>query len=353
MRKFSINDTNVLKGVAIIMMYVHHMFLEPKRWGICNVDFLPLTQELTISIAVFGKICVSIFVFLTGYGLMRKYKPIICQGIREKYYFTLNRLYKLEINFIFIFVLTLIYSYLFQLNHFSNIYGKNTKAFIRCLLDGLGLAELFKTPTMNGTWWYMSLAIILIVLFVFIADLYKKYGVMILLLSLILPLALNLPYSHLNRYLPVLIVGIIFADLNVLENMSNKLIADRGFSIKWIIITSFGFVMLLILKKYIGYKAIPFFNMAVTPLIAIYTYTYVRHKYIRKGLEFLGKHSMNMFLIHTLIRHYWYHDFSYSFVNAWLDVIVLLGITISLSIAIEELKSITKYNKLIKIKIGG
>lgn len=34
---------------------------------------------------------------------------------------------------------------------------------------------------------------------------------------------------------------------------------------------------------------------------------------IRQVLLFLGKHSMNIFLIHTFIRHYFWSDFIYSF----------------------------------------
>ena len=59
---------------------------------------------------------------------------------------------------------------------------------------------------------------------------------------------------------------------------------------------------------------------------------------------------MNMFLTHTMIRGYWYHDFTYSFNSAWLDTLVLLVITVIVSIVIENVKRMCGYNRLIEKK---
>lgn len=59
---------------------------------------------------------------------------------------------------------------------------------------------------------------------------------------------------------------------------------------------------------------------------------------VSQVLIFLGRHSMNMFLTHTLIRTTFFQDFSYSFGNAWLNVLVLLIITVLMSMVIEFLK---------------
>ena len=56
---------------------------------------------------------------------------------------------------------------------------------------------------------------------------------------------------------------------------------------------------------------------------------------------------MNMFLTHTLIRTTFFQDFSYSFGNAWLNVFVLLVITVLMSIVIEFLKKLIRFPSLI------
>ncbi len=65
-------NTKQLKAVAILLMLAHHLFTFPDR---IPYDLSPATSimisnlEFTQCIGTFGKICVSIFMFLGGYGL--------------------------------------------------------------------------------------------------------------------------------------------------------------------------------------------------------------------------------------------------------------------------------------------
>ncbi len=129
--QFSKDDTFAIKGIAIIMMYVHHMFLSPNRWGKSFVDFWPLTQDTAIEVAVYFKICVALFVFLSAYGLTVKYKQIAEKNVNNISKFIFSRWYKLEMNFLFIFVLAWIYGYVMNLSSFSKIYGGNSQDFLK------------------------------------------------------------------------------------------------------------------------------------------------------------------------------------------------------------------------------
>ena len=124
---FSVQDTFAVKGIAILMMYIHHNFLSPARWGKSFVDFWPLTEKFTVNIAVFFKICVSLFVFLSAYGLTIKYKEYINRNNKTtnslNLSFIASRLYKLELNFWFIFALALLYSAVMGFGHFAKTYG--------------------------------------------------------------------------------------------------------------------------------------------------------------------------------------------------------------------------------------
>ena len=68
--QFSRQDTKALKGVAILLMLMHHLLAFPDR--------LPIKYQYAVSAAAlkqlttvgsFGKICVYIFMFLGGLGL--------------------------------------------------------------------------------------------------------------------------------------------------------------------------------------------------------------------------------------------------------------------------------------------
>lgn len=67
--------SNQIKGIAILLMLVHHLLAFPDRipYGanICTNIYIS-DIELTVAIGKFGKICVSIFMFLGGYGLFFK-----------------------------------------------------------------------------------------------------------------------------------------------------------------------------------------------------------------------------------------------------------------------------------------
>lgn len=55
---------------------------------------------------------------------------------------------------------------------------------------------------------------------------------------------------------------------------------------------------------------------------------------------------MNMFLIHNFIRVIYLYDWTYSFKYAILDVLVLVLETLLISIVLEKIKEISKYNMM-------
>lgn len=55
--------SEMIKGVAVLMMILHHVWGFPEK-----IPDLPLSH-LEVKIGAAGKICVSIFMFLSGYGL--------------------------------------------------------------------------------------------------------------------------------------------------------------------------------------------------------------------------------------------------------------------------------------------
>ena len=103
--------------------------------------------------------------------------------IKEIISFIWKRLWKLETFYWFAFILTLICQPLGRT--IFDAYGTEFKSIvIYFFIDFLGLSYLFSTPTLNPTWWYMTLAILIIVLMPFIMNLIEKIGVS-LVLSLI------------------------------------------------------------------------------------------------------------------------------------------------------------------------
>ena len=67
---------------------------------------------------------------------------------------------------------------------------------------------------------------------------------------------------------------------------------------------------------------------------------------LSKGLVFLGKHSMNIFLFHTFIFYFWFRDFVYASRNPLIIFLTLLVVCVIISMLLEQVKKYT-VNKLI------
>ena len=62
----SLHDTSVLKGIAICAMLCHHLFYQSPESG-----------YVVWHLAMLGKVCVAIFLLLSGYGLTIQMKKLV------------------------------------------------------------------------------------------------------------------------------------------------------------------------------------------------------------------------------------------------------------------------------------
>lgn len=63
-------DSKKIYGIAILMMIYHHLFGITEEFP--NYISLFRNSDVEIHLATLGKLCVSFFVFLSGYGLCKK-----------------------------------------------------------------------------------------------------------------------------------------------------------------------------------------------------------------------------------------------------------------------------------------
>ncbi len=141
--------TNIIKGVALVFMFVHHFFTFPERI-VCGSVY----ENIEAFTALFHdalKICVSIFAFLTGYF----------------YFFNKNKTYRysfkkstdIYINYVLVFALMLL------LDYFLKCYDFSIKNIALELL-------LFNTPNMEFCWYVLFFIIVMLLMPAFskIAD---------------------------------------------------------------------------------------------------------------------------------------------------------------------------------------
>ncbi len=360
--KFTKEHTMQMKGIAIIILLFHHCFLNAQRWatvpyeklattkgwGYYPISFAPFSSHTIQYLASFSKICVAMFVFMTGYGMWVSYESQKKKTTMSNY--IKKRMVTLMTGFLIIFVVTEILA--IPTGRFIEVYGHDFRSVVYMIIDALGLAKLLGTPLFCLTWWYMSLAIVLIMIFPFVHSIMEKYQWIVVVASIIVPRACGFGQStDLFRYLLAYTLGMYFAQHDLLARIKEKFMEQNvAGKLLSLIVSLIGLAVIIKCRQnaWIGWKYLDFWDGFAAMYVIIISYIYILNgKWIVKGLGFLGKHSMNIFLIHSFYRDVFFHEFTYSFYYAWLDYIVLMAISLVTSIVLEWFKKLIRYEKFI------
>ena len=361
--KFTKEHTMQMKGIAIIILLFHHCFLNAQRWatvpyeklattkgwGYYPISFAPFSSHTIQYLASFSKICVAMFVFMTGYGMWVSYESQKKKTTMSNY--IKKRMVTLMTGFLIIFVVTEVLA--IPTGRFIEVYGHDFRSVVYMIIDALGLAKLLGTPLFCLTWWYMSLAIVLIMIFPFVHSIMEKYQWVVVVASIIVPRACGFGQStDLFRYLLAYTLGMYFAQHDLLARIKEKFMEQNvEGKLLSLIVSLIGLAVIIKCRQnaWIGWKYLDFWDGFAAMYVIIISYIYILNgKWIVKGLGFLGKHSMNIFLIHSFYRDVFFHEFTYSFYYAWLDYIVLMEISLVTSIVLEWFKKLIRYEKFIE-----
>lgn len=360
--KFTKEHTMQMKGIAIIILLFHHCFLNAQRWatvpyeklattkgwGYYPISFAPFSSHTIQYLASFSKICVAMFVFMTGYGMWVSYESQKKKTTMSNY--IKKRMVTLMTGFLIIFVVTEILA--IPTGRFIEVYGHDFRSVVYMIIDALGLAKLLGTPLFCLTWWYMSLAIVLIMIFPFVHSIMEKHQWIVVVASIIGPRACGFGQStDLFRYLLAYTLGMYFAQHDLLARIKEKFMEQNvAGKLLSLIVSLIGLAVIIKCRQnaWIGWKYLDFWDGFAAMYVIVISYIYILNgKWIVKGLGFLGKHSMNIFLIHSFYRDVFFHEFTYSFYYAWLDYIVLMAISLVTSIVLEWFKKLIRYEKFI------
>ena len=96
--ELSLNDTMLLKGVALLLLLAHHLFYQGIGY---NDVHLYGSHYLVKEIGIISKFCVAIFVFLSGYGLTVNAE----KSLTSLKTFYVHRFVKLMANYWFIWII--------------------------------------------------------------------------------------------------------------------------------------------------------------------------------------------------------------------------------------------------------
>ncbi len=306
-------DTSIIKGVAIIMMLLHHL------WGFPQYAHGIEIPDLLVKIGKSGKMCVAIFMVLSGYGLWvsseTKSQFNLLLRIKKLYY----RYWKVAIPFSLIGICIGYYEF-----HIEDVLGT-----IVCI-----------TQPYNGTWWYIFTYAIILCIFPILHKIDKKFFLRlspyICLLSFgigeLIPkdgfLLTNLHYIF--HYLCYFLLGIVLAifDFNTVAKHITW-IQHRYVKIclSFIIIIGFWYLRIVTGFTFLTIIIVPFF---------IFLIKHIKVLLPPKLFVLLGEKSMDMWLVHAFFT--WYY-LSWCLYEVTSNMYVLLALLIVYSFVIAYILS--------------
>ena len=255
-----------LKAFALVLMIMHHLWhwpyfalFEPIEYG-----------HLLLSIGEMGKICVGMFLLVSGYGLMASY----CAA--GNVFHIWRRLKKVLLPFWLIVILVVPFLLIIH----------EVKWF-QVVTDAMLL-----TRNMNGNWWFMQTYVIYVICFPLFAKSlqYNKVWIPLLIVSVVCfqPLAKFLRcYSEAGHYVlhyfPLLYSGVIACKFSLFDFLAAQRVWYRLLLV----------VGLVVARFVLGWNILNIGLIIAMIMFLIDIQGYLSDK-VKRGFDFFGKMSMNM-----------------------------------------------------------
>lgn len=321
----SLDDTLLIKGFAICFILLHHLFT--------TLDY----GEATYYLAYNGKVCLSLFILLSGYGLAMQFEKERVQAWppRQILLFYGRRFLKLYLNYWAVFIIFVpLGIYVFG-RTLAMAYGEeNLVSWL--FADIFGLA-LFKSY--NITWWFYQLIVLLYIAFPLFYFAAQKLPLALLAAIFIILGFYDLPientFSSVQLYHRIFIIGIVLAVYRqAVTQLLNRLHYVWTGVIAAVIIASMSYWRYH--SEYILTSKIDIVTSLGILILAIVVFREIR--YLNQVFIFLGKHSMNIFMTHTFLYLYFGGTLIYSSPNPVIVFGALLISSLALSILLEFIK---------------
>lgn len=346
---FDKRQTNIAKGIALLMLLWHHLFYNsPDKYDMFISLFYIKGMPVECFVADFCKVCVAIFLFLSGYGLYKSYHSYVINlqkhnskvSFKNDFIYVKNHLLKLLSGFWVIYFVFSLMGFSFGRNP-MDVYQENILYFVT---DIFGLSYLFDTPSINDTWWFIS---IILVYYLLVPMLYRitTYSAEIILaftfLLMFVPYLID--WRQLNTWLFSLVIGMYFSKYNLFEVINARVdnIVKRFF------LLFFAVISCIIVRFNVLDNSIIFDGVFAIVFVLLSYLVLSRIPIINKILEEVGKYSGQIFMFHTFIYSYYFKEQIYWFKYSIIIYLVMIIVCYIIARLLSWLMKVTRYNKLI------
>ena len=351
MGTFKKSDTNVLKGVAILLLLFHHIFYDTWLGGAPPTQVF-LIPAVTSIFTKYGAACIFIFALLSGYGISASMEKEM--NVKR---LTVRREIGLLGTFIPVYFIGLIVMMIDTHSIgglLTSVYGEDRlHGLINVILDMFGLSNLVGAALLNPTWWYMAAAHLIIFsvpLFVILLGRLEKYNAAsALLVFLWLYAAFHQDgVAYIFQYCILTgITGAYLHKFHIIENISGHFASVKGRVVEALLLLALVWVYIFL---YVHSGLNSYFVTALFAPVAMFVVKdYIaRIRFVAPALQWIGSLSAVMYMSHTFfIRATFLHNFAYHFKYAFVTFLFIFIADVLFAAVLKILMELTGYNRLL------
>jgi hypothetical protein len=326
--EFTKEKTNIAKGVAISLMFIHHLYPFSERLINGNY-YIPLVPFVDIEnrIGFFGQICVSMFLFLSGYGMFVGYSHFD----KSSFQYSLKKLKDFYQTYWVYFLIFVPMGFIFFRE--VTFWGTDEFRYIPTISDIL-IGFIGWSDRYNTEWWFVRMFLISLIL---LCPIYLSFAKRSPLLLFTISFCLFLVswffkvspggFCGFIFWQPSLATGIMYARCNFFESRSVQYF-DR-LKGSWFFL-GLLFCFLIRHRYFSAYN--PELDFLIVPFFIYSAVRVVDFLGFSKVFVCLGTYSFPMWLVHSFFCYYYFQDFIYF--PRWSPLIFLLLILASLLTAV-------------------
>jgi len=296
-------EAKLLQGIAVSLMVFHHLFDFPDRIHVPYVSLLNFSfLGLEALIASFGRICVAVFAFSSGYGLRKNAGDLNQYSLLSGYKSMLCRLWTFAQRFWIVFV------FFIGFGLFLGRYQWHPTTLLKNLF---GLSFQY-----NAEWWYIAEYIRFLLLFPLLMSFLKLLQrfrcakvIQTILFAFVMVASVLVSEEFRQPYIVCFLGGIFFASIPVFEWLDKKLSA---YSVLYRILC------LCVLSGVFLCRAVflgPLFDCFYVPLFVFGFVGLLKSAFLSQIFGYLlkypGEYSTYIWLTHTFFAYYLFQKFTF------------------------------------------
>ena len=324
----TLKESVILQGVAVSLMVWHHLFGFPERISIPHVLVLDSLLRIETLLAYFGRICIAIFAFCSGYGMKKKAIQADASGVKcllGNYRSVIKHLLKFFVRYWLVVVVFV------PLGFILNVYPVQLEAILKTLLG--------QSYVYNAEWWYIGHYLKLMLIFPVIsvaADWLEKKSPMLLHVGLLAGIV-AVEISPNNSFYAVLLYfveGMYIAHTAWYTKIAKRLCTNR------MQLTAAGMLgAVVFVLRTLGVADYYLVAPLVFGLVLLFKNSMVS-RYAGKVFTVIGKYSTYVWLTHTFFAYYYFQAFTYVPKYSWLIEIWCIVICIAVGVVLEKVRTI-------------